>query len=179
MLRIGVLIVSPIQVIDLAPVELFTVLTKDYLRVNGLQQNLVDAALPTGDVEIIYIAQSGPKTIADTIPGLGLAITAGIKDSNVAPGKLDVLFIPGTDPTTVPDEDVLKFVRGHIGSGAELMAVCTGIFVAAHSGVLDGKLATGPRGMLDEIRNTFEKVNWQDKRYVNDGSLWTCGKRSG
>lgn len=175
MLHIGVLIVPPIQLLDVSPVELFSMMTKDYFQASNLPQALIDVALPSSDIKISYIAHSGPNTTAGTIPNLNLTVTNGTDDLNVAPAKLDILLVPGTDPATRPAEAVLEFVRRHVQSGVDLLAICTGVFVTTHSGVLDGKHATAPRGMLDDIMRSFPNVKWQDKRYINDGKIWTTG----
>ncbi|KAH6638387.1 ThiJ/PfpI family protein [Boeremia exigua] len=174
MTRIGVIFVPPMQLIDVAPVELFSMMEKAYIQANGLPQDIVDIALPNHSIKIAFISQLGPDTTAQTIPGLGLAATHTIYDSEVAPGNLDILLIPGTDPSAVLDEAILAFVRSHVADGVDLLAICTGVFVAAQAGVLNDRIATGPRGMLDRLSRAFPKVKWQDKRYVTDGNIWTC-----
>lgn len=77
-----------------------------------------------------------------------------------------------------PDEAVLEFVRKHVESGVDLLTICSGVFVAGFAGVLDGKVATGTRGVQDMLEKNFPKVKWEDKRYVNDGRIWTSGKHS-
>ncbi|KAF2012405.1 DJ-1/PfpI family protein [Aaosphaeria arxii CBS 175.79] len=176
MLSIGVLILPPVQLMDLSPIELFSMMSKDYIRANNLPQTLIDAAIPAKDIKIHYISSIGPNSTAGTIPNLQISITAAIDDPKVAPGKLDILFIPGTDPNQRPEEAVLEYVRSQEQSGATILAFCTGVFVLAYSGVLDNKDATGPRSMLDHMRTSFPKVRWQEKRYMNNDKIWTSGQ---
>ncbi|PSN72221.1 ThiJ/PfpI family protein [Corynespora cassiicola Philippines] len=175
MAHIGVLIVPPIQLLDIAPVDLFSMTTKSYLRVDNLPDSIVDAAFPDSSVKISYISLSGPGTLAQSTPGLGLGITHGLDDPEVAPGKLDILMIPGPPPGLKPAEEVLEFVRKQVSAGVDLITVCTGGFVAGYAGVLDGKVATGTRGVMDLLEKEFPKVKWVDKRYVRDGRVWTSG----
>jgi len=49
------------------------------------------------------------------------------------------------------------------------------MITSASAGVLDGKTCTGPRPFLPMFRNQFPKTTWIEKRYVNDGKVWTSG----
>ena len=44
-----------------------------------------------------------------------------------------------------------------------------------HSGILAGRTATAPRGLLPILQADFRGVKWEDKRWANDGKLWTGG----
>ncbi|KAF2008094.1 class I glutamine amidotransferase-like protein [Amniculicola lignicola CBS 123094] len=174
-LHIGVLIVPPIQLLDLSPIDLFAMATQDYFRACNFPAPLIAIALPTALFKISYIALSGPNTFAPSTPSLDLKITAGLNDESVQPGKLDILLIPGPPPGLRPEDEVLEFVRGHVGAGVDLLTVCTGVFVAGFAGVLEGKRATGTRGVMDVLGKTFPGVKWVDRRYTNDGRIWTAG----
>jgi len=43
------------------------------------------------------------------------------------------------------------------------------------AGVLNGYHATGPRGLLPQLKQMAPDVKWEDKRYVHDGKLWSSG----
>lgn len=178
MAHIGVLIVPPIQLLDIAPIDLFAMATKEYFEACKLPKPLLDAAIPTSDLTITYISHTGPNTTSPTTARLGLAINVGLDDPNVAPGKLDILMIPGPPPGMKPEEEVLDFVRKHVDKGVDLLTICSGAFVAGYAGVLDGKRATGTRGVQDMLTKSFPKVKWVDKRYIQDGKIWTSGMPS-
>jgi transcriptional regulator GlxA family with amidase domain len=172
--HIGVLIVPPIQLLDVAPVDLFAMLTTEYFEACHLPQSLLDVSIPTSDLTITYISVDA-ATLASTTASLGLGINAGLDDLAVAPGKLDILLIPGPPPGMHIEEPVLEFVRAHVAKGVDLLTICTGIFVAAAAGVLDGKHATGSRGVIEMLVKSYPKVKWEDKRWWNDGRVWTSG----
>jgi transcriptional regulator GlxA family with amidase domain len=174
-LNIGVLVVPPIQLLDIAPIDLFAMMTTEYFKACNMPQPLLDLAIPTSDLKITYISASGPSSTAETTAYLGLAINAKLDDPTVAPGKLDILMIPGPPPGMVVEEPVLAFVRAHVQSGVDLLTICSGVFVAAQAGVLDGKHATGTRGVADMLARDYPAVKWEDKRYWNDGRIWTSG----
>ena len=85
-------------------------------------------------------------------------------------------MVPGPDPGFVPPESVLEFVRGHNEVGTVVMSVCTGIFVVGMAGILDGKKATGPRGLLGGLKGKFPGAEWEDRRWTSDGNVWTSGE---
>lgn len=57
------------------------------------------------------------------------------------------------------------------------MSVCTGIFVLASSGVLEGKEATGPRALVGELRGKWPGVRWVERRWCRGGGgrVWSSG----
>jgi transcriptional regulator GlxA family with amidase domain len=73
-------------------------------------------------------------------------------------------------------EVVCEFVRAHVEKGVDLLTICTGIFVAAEAGVLNGKTATGSRGIMDVLEKKYQAVKWVDRRWSRDGRVWTSGK---
>ncbi|KAF2258932.1 class I glutamine amidotransferase-like protein [Lojkania enalia] len=171
---IGVLIVSPIQLLDLSPIDLFAMMTRSYFEACRPPQPLLDLSIPDKDLKIIYVSSSGPNTVAQTTANVGITINVGLDDPAVAPRKLDILLIPGPPPFSKPDEKSLEFVRRHVNAGVDLLTVCSGILVAGYAGVLDGKHCTCPRG-IDHFQKEFPKALFKDKRWVRDGRLWTSG----
>ena len=173
--HIAVLLVPPVQFLDTAPIDLFGMLSAEYLHACRLPQPLIDHAVP---VRVSYVAESGPGSVAELTAWAGLRVTHGLSSKEVRPGEVDVLLIPGPDPQAVVPEAVKAFIRGHASVGTVVMTVCTGAFVAGPAGVLDGKRATGPRALLGELRGKFPKATWEDKRWTHDGNIWTSGRSS-
>jgi transcriptional regulator GlxA family with amidase domain len=158
-LRIGVLMVGVNQLLDIAPVDLLGMLSKDYLSLAGLPTSIQDHGL---NVEIQYISDTGG--FHGTTAGAALRVTHLLESPHCAPGKLDILLLPGSDAFT-PTENVLKFVQGHSAAqGTTILAICTGTFTGAHAGIFDGKIATGPRAFYKELRQQFPLVKWVDHR---------------
>ncbi|KAF2742348.1 class I glutamine amidotransferase-like protein [Sporormia fimetaria CBS 119925] len=175
MFHIGVLIAPPIQLLDIAPIDLFAMCTRSYLAACKFPPALISAGIPDSALRITYISLTGEDSIASTTAFLGLHINAGLHDACVAPGELDLLMIPGPPPGVRPEEEVLEFVKRHVEKGVELMTVCSGVFVAGYAGVLDGRKATGTRGVMNMLEKEFPNVTWVDKRYTRDGRIWSSG----
>jgi hypothetical protein len=193
-LRIGVLIHAPVQLLDLSPIDLFGMLTQDYLQACNLPAPLVNLGIP---VTIEYISStafpptspnptapppsSTPPHLAHLTATAALRLTTHIAAQTVAPGSLDIILIPGPDPRLAIPDAVGAWLRRHYDHGdVTLMSVCTGVFVLASSGVLDGKEATGPRALVGELRGKWGGVKWvEGVRWVRSGGaggrVWTSG----
>jgi putative intracellular protease/amidase len=98
---------------------------------------------------------------------------------------LDILLIPGPNPSTIFEPKVLDFVRGHAhwqggdGKSTDVLSICTGCIVLGQSGILKGKKASGPRGIMSKLRKDFPDTTWvEDRRWVKDGNIWTSGKQT-
>jgi transcriptional regulator GlxA family with amidase domain len=169
--RIGVLLIGTVQLLDVSPIDLFGMLTKEYLQACRLPAPLVALAVP---VDIVYISESGTG-INGLTASAGLRVSADLNNKSCAPGNLDILMIPGPDPSTVPSDAVKQFMRGHAEKGANNLTICTGVFMAGYAELLDGKLATGPRALLPELQKKFPRVTWEDKRWTHDEKIWTSG----
>lgn len=182
-LRVGVLLLSTtIQLLDASPADLFSLLQPEYLSI-GLPQPLVALGVP---VSINYIASSGAGSLASTTAKASIHITAGLTDKIAKPGNLDILLVPGPEPTYQLSGQEIAFVRGHFRrKGAVVMTVCTGVYAAAQAGILERRQATGPRALVPELRKKWPGAKWVEKRWTADlaggedrADLWTSGKSS-
>ncbi|KAI8627098.1 class I glutamine amidotransferase-like protein [Xylariaceae sp. FL1651] len=89
--------------------------------------------------------------------------------------ELDCLLLGGPKPD---DFDLhpkyAEFIRRHVAAGKPLFTTCTGAFVAALAGVLDGKNATINHVEYAWVKQRFPDVKWtMEKQWVVDGNLWT------
>lgn len=179
---IGVLIQPTLQLLDLASVDLFGMLSTSYLDDCPLPAPLRALAHP--DIKIHYISALGPGGLQKCTADVVIQCSDSLDSQDVAPGMLDVLLVPGPDPGYAPSEDEKKFVKGHFDSrqakdkGTVLLSVCTGIFAVAYAETLDGQVATGPRGLLGDLRKKFPKTTWVEKRWVETGKgrIWISGE---
>lgn len=99
-------------------------------------------------------------------------------DAEVAPGKLDVVLVPGPDPWTAWDEDALLWLRQQgAAPGTDILSVCTGIYLCAAAELVDGRRVCGPRGFQAELRDKYPKAEFVgDKfRWARDGNFWSSG----
>lgn len=69
----------------------------------------------------------------------------------------------------------LAFIQKAYADCSAFMTVCGGILVAVEAGLVAHKTVTGPRFMLPQLGAAAPAATWVEKRYVQDGKLWTSG----
>jgi transcriptional regulator GlxA family with amidase domain len=175
-LKIGVFLPTEVQLLDLSPIDLFAMLSPTYLTTCKLPAPLIALGIPS----VIHYISLGTPEISLTA-SLTMKTPKTIKDQDVQPGMLDILLVPGPQPDAVFEEEALRFVRGHAGNeGCDVLSVCTGCRVLACAGVLNGRKASAPRGLVGRFREEHGGVEWDDKRrWVRDGRIWSSGEFSG
>ncbi|KAH8587373.1 PfpI endopeptidase-like protein [Bisporella sp. PMI_857] len=178
-LKIGVFVPDAVQLLDLSPIDLFGMTTPWYLQACGLPESMVRLGVEN---TIHYIGMKDVGEFVNLTASASLKVTRRIGDVDVEPGKLDILLIPGPDPSAVFGDDVKAFVKSHVdwaggkGEKTDVLSVCTGINVLAQAGVLDGRKASGPRALLPVLQKKYPKTDWvEDKRWAVDGTIWTSG----
>lgn len=91
---------------------------------------------------------------------------------------LDTLVIPGGRGSRVLNRDpaLLDWLRARAGDTRRVVSTCTGIYLLAATGVLDGRKATTHWRFADDVRRQFPNVHLDvDQLYVQDGSFHTSG----
>jgi transcriptional regulator GlxA family with amidase domain len=90
---------------------------------------------------------------------------------------LDLLVIPGGYGTRREQQNpvVLGWIARQREQGALTTSVCTGAFLLAAAGLLDGLRATTHWSTLDELRGQFPNANIRDdERVVDEGEIVTA-----
>jgi transcriptional regulator GlxA family with amidase domain len=92
-------------------------------------------------------------------------------------GPLDILVVPGPEPTYRPSPEVVKFLQSTVPKLSALLVICSGILPVAFSGLLEGKKATAPRPFLPILTKQVPTVTWTDFRWEKDVSQKEDGKK--
>jgi transcriptional regulator GlxA family with amidase domain len=89
--------------------------------------------------------------------------------------RADTVLVPGWSPTAWPLEPaVLDALRAAHARGARAASICTGAFVLAAAGLLDGRPATTHWRYAARLAEQFPAVRVQpDVLYVDDGDVLT------
>ena len=67
-----------------------------------------------------------------------------------------------------------EFVRAAAARGCRVASVCSGAYVLAEAGLLDGRRATTHWGRTRDFRRRFPQVRLEPERiFVRDGEVWT------
>jgi transcriptional regulator GlxA family with amidase domain len=139
---------------------------------------LLDAAGPIAAFEIA--ARYSPGAYAIRV----LAREAGLIESSSgalmhaeaieAAGDLDVLLIAGGSGVRAPAtcETTLAFVRD--ARAERIASVCSGAYVLAEAGLLDGRRATTHWNRTADFARRYPRVKLEpDRIFVRDGRVWT------
>ncbi|WP_166365593.1 transcriptional regulator FtrA [Pseudomonas akapageensis] len=103
----------------------------------------------------------------------GIQVTA---DSGLeALAEARTIIVPGwRNRDEPPPEPLLQALRAAHGRGARLLSICSGVFVLAATGLLDGKRATTHWRYTDELKARFPAIEVDpDVLYVDSGQLIT------
>ncbi|KAK9421949.1 putative DJ-1/PfpI domain-containing protein [Seiridium unicorne] len=177
-IRLGVFVPTECQLLDASCVDIIASMSYEYMSLLAdiLPKAIIDMA---PSVIIHYISSVKPGETFNMTANHKVVATNHYSDDEVAPGKLDIVVVPGPDPRTEFEEQSLEWLRRQGTSpSTDILSVCTGIFVCGHAGLLQGKTVCGPRLMQNEIRSRFGKDIVQkgaELRWVQDGNFWSSG----
>lgn len=107
----------------------------------------------------------------------GLAIR--VRDlRRIAPRRGDTIIVAGGDERAITaaatDRKLLRWLCAAAPIAARLTSVCSGAFVLAAAGLLDGKRCTTHWAACDELARRFPKAMVdRNAIFVRDGSIWT------
>jgi transcriptional regulator GlxA family with amidase domain len=95
--------------------------------------------------------------------------TARLRDSTY-----DTLIVAGDNECRLPPESLLEYIRNAPEQSRRVAAICTGAFVLAAAGLLDGKHATTHWFHAQEFKKQFPTTLLdEDRIFVVDGQIWT------
>jgi transcriptional regulator GlxA family with amidase domain len=141
---------------------------------------LLDAAGPISVFEIAARVVGGPpsiKVLAE-LPGpvrssSGVEMLArGLK----AAGPIGTLVVAGGVGVDIAatSSNLLAFVRAMAKRGVRLASVCSGAYILAEAGLLDGRRATTHWRRTQHFLSAYPKVKLQpDRIFVRDGNIWS------
>ena len=152
--RVAIIAPSPVSMFNLAIPEML------FAKVE------VDGA-PGYEVTICS-SDAGPVV---TTGGLDLQVGHGLDVLRTA----DTVVIAGTGERYEPDPAAVAAVREAAAAGKRIASICSGAFVLAEAGLLDGRSATTYHGLADELRDRYPTLDLRgDVLYVQDGQFLTA-----
>jgi transcriptional regulator GlxA family with amidase domain len=102
--------------------------------------------------------------------------SAGLSvDTEAFGNKVFDTVIIGADTELQPSTPALiKFIKRAMKTARRVAAPCTGAFLLAEAGVLDGRRATTHWAFARELQQRFPEIEVdEDRIFVIDGSVWT------
>lgn len=143
------------------PYEVFAGANR-YLTTAG-KQPLYALTLATLQRGRVVVTESGLRIAAD-------------KDLRRVRGPLDTLLVPGGFASEQAEREValLKQVRRLSQRCARIVGVCSGAFVLAAAGLLDGRRATTHWSACKDLARRYPNVSVDpDPIYIRDGNVYT------
>lgn len=128
----------------------------------------------------VFAAAGWPLRIV-TVDGAPVRSSSGITivpdgDLASARGPIDVLMVVGGDgtPAAMRDARLLAWLRRTARRSRRVTSVCSGAFVLAEAGLLDGRRATTHWSVCDALAERYPNIEVDpDPIYVRDGDVWT------
>ena len=139
----------------------------------------------TGPLEVFstasrFVEGAAYRTEVVTIRGGPVMASCGLEfaSSRISDvmGPVDTLMVAGGTGmyTAFADEDLLHHVRRLAADARRVTSVCSGAFVLAAAGLLEGRRATTHWDACELLNERYESVTVDaDAIYVRDGNVWT------
>lgn len=92
--------------------------------------------------------------------------------------KTDLIIIPSAMPgkNTSESQIMLDWISHQYKTGAEIASMCSGAFILAATGIIDGRSCSTHWSFADTFRNRFPKVNLHsDKLITDEKGIYTNG----
>jgi transcriptional regulator GlxA family with amidase domain len=159
MKRVGILVFEEVEVLDFAgPFEVFAV-TEGAAKDKLFQVSLLGTA--TGPVR----ARNGLTVVPDRLYAHA--------------GPLDVLIVPGgwgAEHLAILDTALLAWLAGAAATVPLIASVCTGAFLLAEAGLLDGRRATTHHLDFEEFEQRWPRVTLvRGAKWVDEGAVVSSG----
>lgn len=158
--KVGILLFNQAEVLDFAgPFEVFSVTTRKQLTDKPF---FVYTVARTKDP---IKARNGLTVVPDY-------------DFKSAP-DFDILIIPGgygAEEVEIKNPSVIEWIKKSSRKASLTASVCTGAFLLAKAGLLDGKTATTHWMDIDRLTKEFPEIKVvKGKKFVDEGSIITAG----
>ena len=86
----------------------------------------------------------------------------------------DTLFVSGDNECSLPAPALIDYVRESMARSRRIASICTGAFVLAEAGILDGRKATTHWYHARQFERRYPRVRLEEDRiFVTDGQVWT------
>lgn len=146
------------------------------LDVVGPHDVFTGAALLTGGGYDVVVASVGGRPV--TTPS-GLAfVAAPLPEPGNPREKIDTVVLPGGGGVDAArsDAELIGWIKAVAGTARRMVTVCTGAFLAAEAGLLDGRRVTTHWAFADRLAREFPAIDVDaDPIFVrSSGAVWTA-----
>ena len=151
MKRIGLVVFPGFQILDLVAVTVFEV---------------ANTFGKTPAYEIEMLSEHGGLVVSSS----GVAV----ETKRFGKTKFDTVVVGGWIAPVSPSQVLLNFMNATSKASRRTASICTGAFVLAEAGILDGRRATTHWAFARDMQVRFPGIKVQeDKIFIVDGPVWT------
>lgn len=160
--RVAIVVYPGVQSLDVTgPLEVFA----------GAQSLIEATGRADRGYEVTVVARGG-RTVR-TSSGLSLGPHGRLPAVST---PLDTLIVPGGSGhrAACDDSGLVRWIAGAAGRARRTASVCTGAFLLARTGLLDGRRATTHWANASRLAHEYPRVDVDpDPIFVRDGTIWT------
>jgi transcriptional regulator GlxA family with amidase domain len=160
--RIAIVAYPQVQSLDVTgPLEVFA----------GAQRLIEATVRPERPYKVEILGRDGAPL--RTSSGLTITPHAALEDP---PREMDTLIVAGGpgELSAAQDEALIEWIARAAARARRTASVCSGAFLLARAGLLDGRRATTHWAEAERLRAAYPQIDVDpDPIYVRDGSIWT------
>jgi transcriptional regulator GlxA family with amidase domain len=142
------------------------------LDVTGPYEVFETAGRIAGDPYLVEIVATGREPVR-TSSGIDMTPHRSLRGVR---GPIDTLIVAGGAGVLEAehDEELIGWLRRAAARSRRVASVCTGAFLLARAGLLDGRRATTHWGSCELLRRRYPAIDVDDYPiFVRDGNVWT------
>ena len=107
------------------------------------------------------------------------SIGSRMETAPIAEPSFDTLIVTGALEPEPSSAALLEYVRAGLQSCRRVTSICTGAFILAEAGLLDGRRATTHWFLARELQRRFPEIRMEEDRiFIIDGQVWTSAGMS-
>ncbi len=149
--RIGLVVFPGFQILDMAVASVF---------------ELANLQVRSSAYEISVVSETGGA--------IKSSMGAEVNSIALDPAAYDTLIVAGYIAVQAPSPRLLELLGRALSSTRRMASICTGAFILADAGILDGKRATTHWHFAKELQRRYPLVRVEEDRiFVRDGVVWT------
>jgi transcriptional regulator GlxA family with amidase domain len=162
MKRIGIVAFPGFQILDLAVISVF---------------EIANARVGRRIYDVALLSEHGGQVA--TSSGIKIATDPFDFGSLETDGSFDTLIVTGDLAVAKPSPGLIRFVCAAAAATPRIASICTGAFVLAEAGLLDGRRATTHWAQARELQRRFPLIRVEEDRiFIADGGVWTSAGMS-
>ncbi|MRW84949.1 helix-turn-helix domain-containing protein [Pseudoduganella sp. FT26W] len=140
---------------------MFHILDLSILSVFGIANHFAP-----GSYEVEVVSMTGG--LVHSKSGVGID-TVAFTDQHY-----DTVIVGSTPGLPTPTPDMVQQLRASARNARRVASICTGAFILAEAGVLDGRSVTTHWGFAETLASRFPRIQVvPDKIFVRDGQVWS------